>query len=283
VGPNFMTSIFTGFEIAAGINAETLKRSSAMARPPCCTILLDQANAGMNAYAERLRSMALQAGIKLETETYPANEADLFERITVLRDDPVVDAVATLYPLPSGVEPVDLALALGPDKDIDGLHPLHAGRLALGVPSRAPATAQACLLMAQELAGSLKGKNVTIIGASRIVGRPLAQILLDHEVTVSITHAATRDLPSHTLRSDIIITAAGVPKLLNANHVAKGAIVIDVAINRTATGLVGDADQAALSGIASVITHVPDGVGPITTACLFRNILEAAEAASSIV
>ena len=89
-----MTSIFTGFEIAAGINAETLKRSSAMARPPCCTILLDQANAGMNAYAERLRSMALQAGIKLETETYPANEADLFERITVLRDDPVVDAVA---------------------------------------------------------------------------------------------------------------------------------------------------------------------------------------------
>lgn len=276
-----MTSIVTGFEIAARINAETLKQSSSMTRPPRCTVLLDQTNTGMNAYAERLRSMAVQAGIKLEIETYPANAAGLFERIAALKDYPAIDAVATLYPLPSGVDPLELALALGPDKDIDGLHPLNAGRLALGVPSRAPATAQACLLMAQELAGSLKGKNVTIIGASRIVGRPLAQMLLDHEATVSITHAATQDLPTHTRQADIIITAAGVPKLIGADHVTKGAIVIDVAINRTETGLVGDADQAALNGLVSVITHVPDGVGPITTACLFRNILAAAQAAVS--
>lgn len=276
-----MTDIVTGFEIAARINAETLTQSSAMARLPRCTILLDQTNAGMNAYGERLRSMAIGAGVKLETETYPANSAGLFERITALKDDPAIDAVATLYPLPSGVDALDLALALGPDKDIDGLHPLNAGRLAFGVSSRTPATAQACLLMAQELAGSLKGKNVTIIGASRIVGRPLAQMLLDHEATVSITHAATRDLPAHTRQADIIITAAGVPKLIGADHVTKGAIIIDVAINRTETGLVGDADQAALNGLASVITHVPDGVGPITTACLFRNILAAAQATMS--
>jgi methylenetetrahydrofolate dehydrogenase (NADP+) / methenyltetrahydrofolate cyclohydrolase len=276
-----MTSIVTGFEIAATINAETLRQSSSMARPPCCTILLDKTNAGMNAYGERLRSMAIQAGIKLETESYPSNAADLFERITALKDDPAIDAVATLYPLLAGVDPIDLAIALGPHKDVDGLHPLNAGRLALGAPSRVPATAQACLLMAQELVGSLKGKNVTIIGASRIVGRPLAQMLLDQDATVSITHAATRELPSHTRQADIIITAAGVPKLLGADHITEGAIVIDVAINRTGTGLVGDADQAALNGIASAITHVPDGVGPITTACLFRNILEAAQATVS--
>lgn len=278
-----MTIIMTGFEIAEKINTETQKRVLARKRPPRCIVLLDQSNAGMNAYAERLRATAQQAGIMLGTEKYPADAESVFKRIHMLRNDTAIDAVATLYPLPAGVEPGDLAVALGPTKDIDGLHPLNAGNLALGMRSRAPATAQACVLMAQKLAGSLRGLNVAIVGASRIVGRPLAQLLLDHEATVSITHAATRDLPSYTRRADIIVTAAGVPGLIGADHVAKGAIVIDVAINRTATGLMGDADQAVLNGIASVITHVPDGIGPITTACLFRNILDAAEAADRIV
>lgn len=276
-----MTIIMTGFEIAKKINNETKKRVMARVRVPRCIVLLDQRNTGMNAYAERLRSTALQAGILLETEQYSTDADSLFKRIHLLRDDTSIDAVATLYPLPAGVEPVKLALALGPAKDIDGLHPLNAGNLTLGIKSRAPATAQACVLMAQELAGSLRGLNVAIVGASHIVGRPLAQMLLDHEATISVTHAATRDLPSHTRKADIIVTAAGVPGLIGAEHIAKGAIVIDVAINRTASGLVGDADQAALNGIASVITHVPDGIGPITTACLFRNILDAAEASDS--
>lgn len=278
-----MTVIMTGFDIAREINEEIRIRVAARKRPPRCTVLLDASNAGMNAYATRLKTMAQDTGILLDTENYPPGVEAVFKRVETLREDVGVDAVATLYPLPTDVKPVDLALALGPEKDIDGLHPLNAGNLALGTMSRPPATAQACLLVAQRLAGSLRGLNVAIVGASRIVGRPLAQMLLDEEATVTITHAATRDLIAQTRGADVIISAAGVPDLIGASHVGKGAIVIDVAINRTPAGLVGDADQAALNGIASVITHVPDGIGPVTTACLFRNILEAAEAASSIV
>lgn len=278
-----MTVIMTGFDIAREINEETRIRVAARNRPPRCTVLLDASNTGMNAYATRLKTMAQDAGIVLDTENYPAGNEGVFKRIDALREDVGVDAVATLFPLPKGVKPVDLALALGSEKDIDGLHPLNAGNLALGTMSRPPATAKACLLVAQHLTGSLRGINVAIVGASRIVGRPLAQMLLDEEATVTITHAATRDLSAQTRGADVIISAAGVPGLIGASHVGKGAIVIDVAITRTSAGLVGDADQAALFGIASVITHVPDGIGPVTTACLFKNILEAAEAASSIV
>ncbi|MCX8998389.1 bifunctional 5,10-methylenetetrahydrofolate dehydrogenase/5,10-methenyltetrahydrofolate cyclohydrolase [Rhizobiaceae bacterium BDR2-2] len=271
-----MPSFFTGFELAARLNAETRRRVAALARPPRCVALLDAANAGMAAYARRQQAFAGEAGIVLAPEPYPANPEAVMRRLAELAGDEEVDAVVTLYPLPAGVGALEAALALGAGKDVDGLHPENAGALALGAPARPPATAKACRLIAEELAGPLKGKEIVLVGASRIVGRPLASLLLDAEATVTITHAATRDLAAHTREADIVITAAGVPGLIGAGHLRDGATVLDVSINRGPHGLVGDVDVASLEGRSVTVTHVPDGVGPVTTACLLANIAEAA-------
>lgn len=271
-----MMRIFTGFELADTINAETRKLVDTLGRAPRCAVLLDAANAGMAAYASRQQASARDVGIGIEPEAYPSDADAIMRRLRELAADTAIDAVATLYPLPAAVDALAAAQALGVRLDVDGLHPLNAGLLALGIPSRPPATARACLLIAEALAGSLRGREVVLVGASRIVGRPLANMLLDSEATVTVTHAATQDLTSHTRSADIVITAAGVPRLIGGGHLRDGTIVLDVSINRGPDGLVGDVDLAALAGRSLTVTHVPDGVGPVTTACLMRNIAEAA-------
>ena len=198
---------------------------------------------------------------------------------------PDVDGVMTLYPLPAGVDPVTLAEAVGPARDVDGLHPANAGLLGGGSAGgdpmhlRPPATAWATLLCARALGGRLRGAEVVIVGASRIVGRPLAQLLLSDEATVTVCHAATRDLAAHCARADILVTAAGVPGLIGRDHIRPGAIVLDLAVVPAQGGLRGDVDRAAAEGRAAVLSHVPDGVGPVTAACLMHNIATAAGAA----
>lgn len=275
-----MLRIFKGFELAEAINAQTRTLVETLARPPRCVVLMDVANAGMSAYVRRQQTSAEALGIAIEPEAYSAEAAGVLERLRELAAEGDVDAVATLYPLPPGVDARGAALVLGAARDVDGLHPMNAGDLALGAATRPPATAMACLLIAEALAGSLKGREVVLVGASRIVGRPLANLLLDCEATVTVTHAATRDLAAHTRSADIVITAAGVPGLIGAGHLRDGATVLDVSINRVGDGLVGDVDLASLAGRAMTVTHVPDGVGPVTTACLMRNITEAALQAS---
>lgn len=270
------TRIFTGFELAARLNDETRRLAATLPRPPRCAVLLDPADPAMRAYGERQRSFAEAAGVELRLLGYAASARAVLDQLRELAGDPDVDAITTLYPLPSGVDPLDAALILGAAKDIDGLHPENAGKLALGAPARPPATAQACLLIARELLGPLRGCEVVIVGASRIVGRPLASLLLDEEATVTVCHAATADLREHTSKAELVVTAAGVAGLIGKDHVGRGATLIDVAIVRTPAGLVGDVDVAAVTGKAAAVTHVPDGVGPVTTACLLRNVAEAA-------
>lgn len=274
-----MLKIVTGFELASEINAETRARVSALGRAPRAVVLLDTSNAGMAAYGKRQQASAAEVGIDLVLETYPASSEAVMDRLRVLAADTAIDAVATLYPLPQGVAAHDAALTLGAGLDIDGLHPLNAGNLALGAEARPPATAMACRLVAEALAGTLKGKEIVLVGASRIVGRPLANLLLDLEATVTVTHAATRDLAAHTRNADIVVTAAGVPGLIGADHLRDGQIVLDVSINRGPHGLVGDVDLGAVEALDLTVTHVPDGIGPVTTACLMRNITDAAAGA----
>ena len=271
-----MVEIVKGFELARRIDCETAAQIAALGRAPRCHVLIEPENPGQAAYAARLGTAAAALGIELQTEAYAADPGDTLERLRRLGAAGDIDAVITLYPLPSGLAAEDAAMLLGAGHDVDGLHPENAGRLALGMPNRPPATALACKLLAEALAGDLRGRDIVLVGASRIVGRPLANLLLDAEATVTLTHAATRDLASHTLRADIVVTAAGVAGLMGADHLRDGAIVLDVAINRGADGLVGDVDLSAISERPITITHVPDGVGPVTTACMMRNIVEAA-------
>ncbi|TPW29099.1 bifunctional 5,10-methylenetetrahydrofolate dehydrogenase/5,10-methenyltetrahydrofolate cyclohydrolase [Martelella alba] len=276
-----MTGIFRADRLAAERIASTRTRLAAHNLAPLAVILLDACDAGMKAYGQRLADLAGEAGVRLRFEPWPATPDDCYRRLQALADEPEIDAIAPLYPLPTGVSAAKVATLIGADRDIDGLHPENAGRLALGYSGRFPATAMAVAEIAEHLAGPLAGQHVVLIGASRIVGRPLTQMLLDREATVTIAHAATRDLAAHTRAADIIVSAAGKPGLIGADDIAEGAILIDVAINRTAAGLVGDVDLEAVMGKAAIITHVPDGVGPLTTAYLFTNIADAALAGTT--
>lgn len=271
-----MTRIFTGHALARRIHDRIREGITRLGRAPRCAVLIDETSAPMVAYASRQREAAAKLGIELGFASYGQSPELVRDQLKRLGADPRLDAVMTLYPLPSGIEPVEAALLIGADKDVDGLHPENAGLLALGAPGRTPATAHACRLAIGELAGSLRGAEITIVGASRIVGRPLATMLLDAEATVTVCHVATRDLADHTRRADVVVSAAGVAGLIGAAHIRDGAILVDVSIIRTEAGLVGDVDLASVEGKASVVTHVPDGIGPITTGCLFENVVAAA-------
>lgn len=270
------TRIFSGLDIARDMHAETLHRAQKAGIRPTCSVLLDASNAGARAYAARQQEMAEQAGIALTLLAYESDPPAIYRQLAALRNDKAVDAVMTLYPLPQGVDAIAAALAIGAEKDVDGLHPMNAGNLLLGAPSRGAATAQASVICAETLFGDLAGATIAVVGASAVVGRPLTMMLLDRNATVSVGHAATRDLAALTRQADIVVSATGVPGLISADHIATGVILIDVGISRRNGQILGDVDLAGVEGKAAVVTHAPDGVGPITTACLFRNILDAA-------
>lgn len=271
-----MTAVFTGFVLARRVQDQTRALLAGRGRAPVCVTLLDPGNAPAAAYLARQQALAAAVRVTIRAIGWGA---DPLAQLAALAADPGIDAVMPLFPLPAGLTPRAAALAIGPDKDVDGQHPLNAGALLLGHDTaRAPATAQAAFLCAQDILGDLTGAEVALVGASNLVGRPLAMLLTGAGATVTLCHVATRDLAAHTRRADLIVTAAGVPGLIGRDHVAPGGRVLDVAVIRTPAGLVGDADRAALTGHAALISAVPDGVGPVTTACLIRSIAQAAPA-----
>lgn len=268
------TNVFTGLALAERLKQRVKSRAVALGRTPRCNLFLDSGNAGASAYAQRLQGSAAAVGIDMVIREY-AETAD--EMRSQLKED--ADAVLTLHPMPGFIDRNEVAELIGPERDVDGQHPLNAGNLALGIAGyRAAATARACILVMREIVGSLKGVNVVVVGASSVVGRPLALMLLEREATVTICHAATVDLAAHTRGADVIVSATGVAGMIRAEHIREGALLLDVGIVRTQKGLVGDVDLESVRGKAALVTHVPDGVGPVTTACLLQNIVEAAEA-----
>ncbi len=211
------------------------------------------------------------------------NEADLLALVEQLNRDPAVDGILVQLPLPGALDEQSIIAAISPDKDVDGFHVINAGRLAVGQRGFVPCTPLGCIMLLKDLHGDLSGLEAVVIGRSNIVGKPMAQLLLDANTTVTIAHSRTRDLPAVVRRADIVVAAVGRAEMVKADWLKPGATVVDVGINRLppaegeAKGrLVGDVDFAGASEVAGAITPVPGGVGPMTIAVLLRNTLVAA-------
>ena len=206
---------------------------------------------------------------------------ELLELVERLNRDPTVHGILVQLPLPPQIDPRKVIEAIAPAKDVDGFHPLTAGLLSTGLPGIVPCTPLACIMLAKKVHGSLAGLEAVVIGRSNIVGKPLAQLLLMENATVTIAHSKTRDLPAVCRRGDIVFAAVGRPEMVRRDWIKPGATIIDVGINRVAAGdgkskIVGDVAFAEVAEIAGAITPVPGGVGPMTIACLMLNTLQAA-------
>ena len=236
-------------------------------------------------YVRAKGKATLEAGMTSFEHKLPADttQAALLALVATLNANPAVDGILVQLPLPAGLDEKAVIAIIDPDKDVDGLTPLSAGRLASGLPGLVPCTPLGCLMLAKNLLGDLSGKEAVVIGRSVLVGKPVAQLLIAENCTVTIAHSRTKDLPAVVRRADIVIAAVGRAEMVTGDWLKPGATVIDVGINRVTgaeqgkTRLVGDVDLASASEVAGAITPVPGGVGPMTIACLLRNTLVAAQ------
>jgi methylenetetrahydrofolate dehydrogenase (NADP+)/methenyltetrahydrofolate cyclohydrolase len=228
-------------------------------------------------YIRRKHEAAWEVGIRSNDVRLPAEttEHDVLERVAALNGDDSIDGILVQLPLPDHIDEARVISAVEPVKDVDGFHPLNAGQLYLGRPVLVPATPVGIMALLAEYAIELEGAKAVVIGRSDIVGKPVAHLLLQQHATVTICHSRTRDLARETLDADVLVVAAGRAWLVTADMVKHGATVIDVGMNRTDAGLVGDVDPAAMD-VAGHMTPVPGGVGPMTIACLLRNTVRAA-------
>ncbi len=231
-------------------------------------------------YVRNKGRKAAQLGIATDDHRLPASTttAELLALVQRLNGDPEVDGILVQLPLPEGVDEQAVLLAVAPAKDVDGFHPANLGRLMIGQPNFVPCTPQGCVLLLQSAGVDPAGKRALVIGRSTIVGKPVAQLLVAANATVTIAHSRTVDLATEVGRAEIVIAAVGRPRFVQGDWLAEGAAVIDVGINRLDTGkLCGDVDFDGALARAGAITPVPGGVGPMTIACLMGNVVLAAE------
>jgi methylenetetrahydrofolate dehydrogenase (NADP+)/methenyltetrahydrofolate cyclohydrolase len=247
---------------------------------PTLAVVLIGDFAPSKVYVANKKRAADGVGIASKDFLHPEglSQSALLELLRSLNEDPSIHAILLQLPLPQGLDEDAAIEAIAPDKDADGLHPMNLGRLAAGRPGVLPCTPAGCLEILDHYGADLKGAEAVVVGRSRLVGKPLAQLLLARHATVTTCHTRTRDLAEHTRRADVLCVAAGHPQTITGDMVKPGAWVIDVGINRLDTGkLVGDVDFDSVSPHAHAITPVPGGVGPMTVAMLMRNTLTAAE------
>ena len=224
--------------------------------------------AGMNSYELRLPA--------------DAGQAELLALIGRLNADPEVHGILVQLPLPAHIDETEIINAIAVKKDVDGFTVANTGRLATGQRAMVPCTPLGCLMLLRDHLGDLSGKSAVVIGRSNIVGKPMAQLLLADSATVTVAHSRTQDLPAVVRGADIVVAAVGRPEMIKGDWIKPGATVIDVGINRTDKGLVGDVDYASVAEFAGAITPVPGGVGPMTIACLLANTLTACCRANSL-
>ena len=243
---------------------------------PGLTVILVGNDHASKIYVKNKEKFSKEVGINSEVIRYPENidESIILNKILELNKNKKISGILVQLPLPKHINKKKVIEAILPTKDVDGFHPLNVGHLSSGYDSRIPCTPLGCLLLLKKVEKNLTGKHAVIIGRSNLNGRPMAQLLLKENCTVTITHSKTKDLKGICNKADIIVAAAGKPKLVKGDWVKKNAIVIDVGINKTDSGIVGDVDFDEVSKVVRAITPVPGGVGPMTIACLLNNTVE---------
>ena len=279
-GKGFSNGLVERVGIAAGDLA------SRIGRPPALAVVLVGDDAASAVYVRNKIERTTAAGMRSIEHRLGADtgQAELLTIIDDLNADDSVDGILVQLPLPDQIDEEAVINAIAPDKDVDGFHVVNTGRLATGQDALVPCTPYGCLLLLQDHLGDLSGLNAVVVGRSNIVGKPMAQLLLQQSCTVTIAHSRTRDLEAVCAAADILVAAVGRPEMITASFIKPGATVIDVGINRVPAPergegkfrLTGDVDFDSASEVAGAITPVPGGVGPMTIACLLRNTLVAA-------
>lgn len=261
------------------IRREVDARLAAGGRAPGLAVILVGDSQASAIYVRNKRRACETAGVRSFSHDLPTatTQTELVALIDRLNADPAVDGILVQLPLPDHIDPVAVIERIRPDKDVDGFHPYNVGCLALKMPHLRPCTPYGVMRLLAHTKEPLRGRNAVVVGASNIVGRPMALELLLAGATVTVCHSATRDLPAHVARADLVVAAVGRPRMILGEWIQPGAIVIDVGINRLEDGcIVGDVDFETARERASWITPVPGGVGPMTVATLLQNTLEAA-------
>ena len=269
-------------EIRDRVAAEVTTYAAEHGHPPGLAVVVCGRSAPSMVYLERILKACAQVGITgslvdVAGDDAPTQEANLGAAIHRLNDDPSVAGIIVQMPLPTGVRLRVVVDAIEPLKDIDGIHPLNAGLLRLGYEGFIPATAHAALEMIHRSGIELRGAEAVVIGRSPVVGMPLAFMLTKEDATVTVCHSKTRDLASKVRQADVVVVAAGQPGLVTGDMLRPGAVVIDVGINVVDGHIVGDVDFASAELVASAITPVPGGVGPLTNALLLSHLMRAAQ------
>jgi methylenetetrahydrofolate dehydrogenase (NADP+)/methenyltetrahydrofolate cyclohydrolase len=247
-------------------------------RAPGLAVVLVGEDPASAVYVRSKGRATREAGMESIEHRLPADVSAeaLLALVADLNADPAIDGILVQLPLPAHIDAQAVIAAIDPDKDVDGFHPINAGRLATGLPGFVPCTPLGCVMLLKSIHPHLAGLEAVVVGRSNIVGKPMAQLLLAESCTVTIVHSRTRDAFAHVRSADIVVAAVGIPGMITGEWIKPGATVIDVGINRTETGLVGDVDFASASQVAGAITPVPGGVGPMTIAVLLRNTLVSA-------
>lgn len=268
----------TAAELRAEIGREVAAIKAARGLVPGLHVVLVGDDPASKVYVASKEKLAVEVGMnsvahRLPTET---TEAELLAKLAALNADDNVDGILVQLPLPKHIDTGRIIDAIDPAKDVDGLHPINAGLLAGGKNGLVPCTPLGCMLLLKQALPSLSGLEAVVVGRSELVGRPVAQLLLQADCTVTIAHSRTRDLADVVRRADIVVAAVGRPRMVKGDWIKPGATVIDVGINRLPDGkLTGDVDFAEAVKVAGAITPVPGGVGPMTIACLLKNTLTA--------
>jgi methylenetetrahydrofolate dehydrogenase (NADP+)/methenyltetrahydrofolate cyclohydrolase len=267
-----------GNALAAKVRAQVAEGVRAFGEPVCLATILVGDDPASHVYVGSKHKASHEAGIDSRDHRFPADtpETDILELVAELNADDDVDGILVQLPLPEHMDEDKVLRTVDPAKDVDGFHPTNAGLLFLGEPFLVPATPSGIMVMLSEYGVELEGKEAVVIGRSTIVGKPMSMLLLAEHATVTICHSRTADLAAHTRLADILVAAVGRPGLVTSDMVKPGATVIDVGVNRTEAGLVGDVDPAVFD-VAGLMTPVPGGVGPMTIALLLRNTLTASQ------
>ena len=266
-----------GKKLAARVREEVAREVAELGELGLATVLVGDDPAS-HVYIERKHEAAKEVGIRTVDKRLPVESAqeDVLALVGELNADDSIDAILVQLPLPPQVDEPLVIRSVAPVKDVDGFHPFNAGQLYLGQPTLVPATPLGILALLDEYEVPLQGAHAIVIGRSEIVGKPVAHLLLGRNATVTVCHSRTDDLVVHTLGADVLVAAVGRPGLVTVDMVKSGSAVIDVGINRTEAGLVGDVDPG-VADAAKFLTPVPGGVGPMTIAMLLRNTVRTAQ------